>query len=124
MNEVFILNLRSVHLQDSSQESTGSTRSSIRFTTSIVGNIGAPTRRDSLSINSAELDDILENEETIFSDNPLGVALEDQVAEGEIEMQPLGESSNHIAVEEAGPSGHYHDDLEADSSAIASSSAI
>ncbi|KAI0070352.1 hypothetical protein K474DRAFT_819095 [Panus rudis PR-1116 ss-1] len=81
-----ILNLRSVHLQDGSQDSLGTTRSSVRFTNSIIGNLGAPTRRDSLSFNSAELDNILENEETIYSENPLEVAMVDQIEEMEIEM--------------------------------------
>ncbi|KAI0081459.1 hypothetical protein K474DRAFT_1671924 [Panus rudis PR-1116 ss-1] len=108
INEGLILNLRSVEFQDGSRNSRGSIRSSIRFTNSIVGNLGASTRRDSLSFNSAELDDILENEETVYSDNPLEVGLVDQESEAEIEMQPLGESSNDIG--EAGPSGHHHED--------------
>ncbi|KAI0081381.1 hypothetical protein K474DRAFT_1337674 [Panus rudis PR-1116 ss-1] len=82
-----MLNLRSVHLKDGSQDSTGSNRSSIRFTNLIVGNLGASTRRDSLSFDSAELDDILENEETIYSDNPLEVGLVDQIEEAGIELQ-------------------------------------
>ncbi|KAI0081453.1 hypothetical protein K474DRAFT_1656599 [Panus rudis PR-1116 ss-1] len=110
-----MLNLRSVEFQASSQSSTESIGSSIRFTDSIIGNLGASARRDSLSFNSAELDDILENEETVYSDNPLGVGLVDQSEEVEIEMQPLGECSSNIP--EAGSSDHCHEDVEANSSA-------
>ncbi|KAI0081443.1 hypothetical protein K474DRAFT_1656589 [Panus rudis PR-1116 ss-1] len=102
-----ILNLRSVEFQDGTHNGTEATRSSIRFTQSAIGNLGASTRIDSLAFSSAELDDMLENENTVYSDNPLRVGLIDQTEGAEIEMQPLEEC------EGIGPSGHHHEDMEA-----------
>ncbi|KAI0075487.1 hypothetical protein K474DRAFT_1664239 [Panus rudis PR-1116 ss-1] len=80
-----MLNLRFVHLQNDMH--TGSI-SSIKFSNSIIGNLGAPIQRDSLSFNSAELDDILEQEKIIYSEHSLMV---DQTREAatQIELQDI-----------------------------------
>ncbi|KAI0079242.1 hypothetical protein K474DRAFT_1673466 [Panus rudis PR-1116 ss-1] len=91
VNSGLILSLRAVHLE---QDGSGSTQSSINFSASVVGNLGAPVRSDGLSFNSAELDDILEDEETAYSDNPLGAPNLDQPHEVEVEMQNLGEDGH------------------------------
>ncbi|KAI0073417.1 hypothetical protein K474DRAFT_1710748 [Panus rudis PR-1116 ss-1] len=98
-----MLSLRSVHILDASQVSQmvpgSSYQSSVGFSDSIVGNLGAPVRRDNLSFNSVDLDDILEKEVTVYSDNPLQAALLDYT-EGETELQSLSRARNNRGVGE------------------------
>ncbi|KAI0081417.1 hypothetical protein K474DRAFT_1671891 [Panus rudis PR-1116 ss-1] len=113
INEGFMLSLQAVNLQGSSQNTSASSQSSIRFTNSIVGNLGAPIRRDNL-------DNILENEGSVYSDNPHQIGLSDQTEKTEIEIQPLEQLSHDSG--EAGPSNYHYEDMNTGHNIIATTS--
>ncbi|KAI0077099.1 hypothetical protein K474DRAFT_1164029 [Panus rudis PR-1116 ss-1] len=86
----FMLNLRDITFAANPSEFS---HSGIQFANSVIGNIGAPLKEDSLFFSSSD-DSTQEEEETSYNGNPL-----DQSRE--VQLQELPERQS---LEEAGPS--------------------